>query len=148
MPEALKTILARHGDLPAAVVAEARAAFFERVDRDDLAACSYDRVVAGSPTSSGESTAIRVMIFTHVRVAVNVAVMPADGDGDGAVVVRGAVEPGEPVGVDLVTPRGALPSVTRDRAAFSSGRLDHGVVRVVVHLAHPPARIHTDWFRV
>jgi hypothetical protein len=143
VPETLKALLARHGDLPASVIADARAAFFERIDRDDLAACTHDRIVPGTPDASGESPAVRVLTFTHVRVTVNVAVVPLNG----GVIVRGTVDPGGPVGIDVITPQGAL-DVSRDEATFSTQDVDHGVLRVIVHLGHPPARIHTDWFAV
>lgn len=143
MPETLKALLARHGDLPASVIADARAAFFERIDRDDLAACTHDRIVPGTPDASGESTPVRVLTFTHVRVTVNVAAVPLNGN----VVVRGTVEPGGPVGIDVITPKGAL-RVDRDETTFSTDGVDHGVLRVIVHLGHPPARIHSDWFAV
>jgi hypothetical protein len=143
VPEALKALLARHGDLPASVIADARAAFFERIDRDDLAPCTHDRIVPGTPDASGESPPVRVLTFTHVRVTVHVAVVPLDG----GVVVRGTFDPGAPVGIDVITPQGAL-GVSRDETTFSTDDVDHGVLRVVVHLGHPPARIHTDWFTV
>lgn len=137
VPESLKQILALQGEIPPSVLADARAAYLERVERADVAACSNDRVI---DTDGG---GVRVMTFTHVRVTVNVAVIPANG----GAVVRGAVEPSAPVGIDVVTPSGAVP-VDRDDAMFSTQALDHGVVRVSVHVAHPPARIHTDWFAV
>jgi hypothetical protein len=76
-------------------------------------------------------------------VTVNVAVVPLNG----GVIVRGTVDPGGPVGIDVITPQGAL-DVSRDEATFSTQDVDHGVLRVIVHLGHPPARIHTDGFAV
>jgi hypothetical protein len=143
VPESLKALLARHGDLPASVIADARAAFSERIDRDDLAVCTHDRIVPGTRDASGESPPVRALTFSHDRVTVSVAVVPRD-DG---VLVRGTVDPGGPVGIDVITPQGAL-EVSRDASTFSTDAIDHGVLRVAVHLGHPPARIHTDWFAV